>query len=93
MAVISNAQQTISTSGGDAKGSGGSSSFIIGQKAYINYYNVNGFVNQGVLQPFEFYCSSVAGKIVAPSAINIFNKTEPNVWVNSAGGNRSLFAN
>ena len=90
---ISKAQQTISTSGGDAKGSGGSASFTIGQQDYISYYNVNGFVNQGVQQPFEFYCSSVAGKIVAPSAINIFNKTVPNVWVNSAGGSPSLFAN
>ena len=40
IAVISNAQQTIATSGGDAKGSGGSASYTIGQQDYISLSNI-----------------------------------------------------
>ena len=36
IAVISNAQQTIATSGGDAKGNSGSASYTIGQQDYIS---------------------------------------------------------
>ena len=93
IAGISNAQQTISTSGGDAFGNGGSASYTIGQQDYISYYNASSFVNQGVQQPYEFYCSSIAGNIVAPTAINVFNKTVPNVLVSTVGASTSLFAN
>ena len=90
---ISKAQQTTATAGGDAKGNSGSASYTIGQQDYISYYNVNSFVNQGVQQPYEFYCSFIAGNIVAPSAINVFSKTVPNVLVNTVGATASLFAN
>ena len=89
----SEAQQITTTSGGDAKGNSGSASYTIGQQDYISYYNVNSFVNQGVQQPFEFYCSSIAGNIIAPTAINVFSKTVPDVLVYTVGGTPSLFAN
>ena len=91
--IITRAQQTISSTGGDAKGTGGSASYTIGQQDYISYYNTYGFVIQGVQQPFEIYSSIVSGKIVAPSAVNIFGKTVPNVWVNNLSGSSSLFSN
>lgn len=46
-------QQTIATSGGNASGSGGSSSNSIGQITYISANGSNGSINQGVQQPFE----------------------------------------
>ncbi len=93
MYSIGNAQQITTNAGGEAHGISGSASYTIGQQDFISYYNVNGFVNQGVQQPYEFYCSSITGNIVAPWAINVFSKTVPNVLVNMVGFDSSLFAN
>jgi Secretion system C-terminal sorting domain len=49
------AQQATVTSGGDATGSNGSSSYSIGQVAYLNATGTNGSINQGVQQPFEIF--------------------------------------
>jgi hypothetical protein len=46
-------QEAIPTSGGDATGSGGSSSYTVGQLVYTNNIG-SGTVIQGVQQPFEF---------------------------------------
>jgi hypothetical protein len=46
-------QETISTSGGDATGSGGSSSYSVGQLVYTTSTGI-GTVTQGVQQAFEF---------------------------------------
>jgi hypothetical protein len=51
--VFLNAQSTIATAGGDATGSGGSSSFTIGQILYNTISGSNGYVIQGVQQPYE----------------------------------------
>ncbi|MBK8806812.1 MAG: T9SS type A sorting domain-containing protein [Bacteroidales bacterium] len=51
-ALAVNAQQTISTTGGDAKGSGGSVSYTIGQTAYTAASSQNGSVSQGVQQAY-----------------------------------------
>lgn len=48
-------QKTLSTSGGDAQGSGGTVSYTIGQTDYVFQSGSNGSINQGVQQPFEFY--------------------------------------
>ena len=45
------AQETVPASGGEAKGSGGSVSYTVGQIFYTN----NGSVSQGVQQPYEIY--------------------------------------
>ncbi|MGC4130469.1 MAG: T9SS type A sorting domain-containing protein [Bergeyella sp.] len=49
------AQQAISASGGNATGSGGSSSYTVGQMAYNSYSSSAGSVNQGVQQPYEIF--------------------------------------
>ena len=46
-------QETLSTSGGNALGLGGSSSFTIGQVFYTSNTSSAGFVSQGVQQAFE----------------------------------------
>jgi len=47
------AQQTISTAGGEANGAGGTVSFTIGQMDYITLTSNSGIVSLGVQQPFE----------------------------------------
>ena len=47
------AQETIPASGGDAKGSGGSVSYSVGQLFYRIYPGTNGSVAEGVQQPWE----------------------------------------
>lgn len=47
------AQEAILASGGDATGSGGSSSYSVGQIVYTTYTSPNGSMAQGVQQPFE----------------------------------------
>jgi hypothetical protein len=47
------AQEAIAVSGGNASGTGGTSSYTVGQVAYCSYYESSGKVNQGVQQPFE----------------------------------------
>jgi hypothetical protein len=46
-------QTTISTTGGNATGSGGSVSYTIGQIFYNTFSGTNGIVAQGVQQPYE----------------------------------------
>ena len=50
-----NAQNTITSSGGDASGTGGSSSYSVGQIVYTSNTGTSGSVNQGVQQPYEIY--------------------------------------
>lgn len=47
------AQQAIPTTGGNATGSGGSMSYTIGQVAFTYQASLNGYVSQGVQQPYE----------------------------------------
>jgi len=47
------AQQTLPSSGGNATGSNGSSSYTIGQIAYHSYSSTAASVNEGVQQPYE----------------------------------------
>ena len=47
------AQQTLPATGGDATGSGGSSSYTVGQVAYTTNTALARSVSQGVQQPFE----------------------------------------
>lgn len=53
------AQETILSSGGDATGSGGTSSYSVGQIVYTTSIGSNGSMAQGVQQPFEI--SAVLG--------------------------------
>jgi hypothetical protein len=47
------AQEAITTSGGNASGSGGSASYSVGQVVYTTDVGTNGSSAQGVQQPFE----------------------------------------
>jgi hypothetical protein len=47
------AQQVVTTSGGNASGSGGSVSYSVGQIVYTKNTGTNGSVAQGVQQPYE----------------------------------------
>lgn len=47
------AQETVPATGGDASGSGGSTSYTIGQVVYTTNTGGNGSVAQGVQQPYE----------------------------------------
>jgi hypothetical protein len=49
------AQESISTTGGNALGNGGSASFSIGEVAYQTITSTYGSVAQGVQQPYEIY--------------------------------------
>jgi len=48
-----NAQEVITSGGGNASGNGGSASYSIGQVVYATNNGTNGSVAQGVQQPFE----------------------------------------
>jgi hypothetical protein len=47
------AQQVVTTSGSNATGAGGTSSYTVGQVVYNTYTGTNGSAAQGVQQPFE----------------------------------------
>jgi len=51
------AQETVPATGGDATGSGGSSSYTLGQVVYTTNTGSNGSVAQGVQQPYEISTS------------------------------------
>jgi hypothetical protein len=46
-------QETITSTGGNATGSGGSVSYTVGQIAFSTFWGANGSVIQGVQQPYE----------------------------------------
>jgi len=47
------AQQTTDATGGEAIGTGGTASYSIGQVANIHITNSNGYINEGVQQPYD----------------------------------------
>jgi hypothetical protein len=51
--VVLQAQQVLTTSGGNASGSGGSVSYTVGQVVYTKNSGTNGSSAQGVQQPYE----------------------------------------
>ena len=68
------AQETVPATGGDATGSGGSSSYSVGQVVYTTNTGTNGSVAQGVQQPYEI--SIAAG--IEVTEINLELITYPN---------------
>lgn len=70
------AQEAVSTTGGDATGSGGNSSYTIGQVVYTTQTGTNGnSISQGVQQPFEI---SVITGIEEANGISLNISTYPN---------------
>ena len=54
------AQETVSATGDDATGSGGSSSYTVGQVVYTTNTGSNGSLSQGVQQAYEIYTVDVS---------------------------------
>ena len=69
------AQESISTTGGNASGSGGSASYSVGQMVYTTQTGTNGTLAQGVQQPFEI---SVVTGIEEAKGINLTVTAYPN---------------
>lgn len=68
------AQESIPATGGDATGTGGSSSYTVGQVIYTTNTGTNGSVAQGVQQPYEI--STTTG--VNETTINLKMSVYPN---------------
>ncbi len=73
------AQETVPATGGDATGSGGSSSYTVGQVVYTTNFGTNGSSAQGVQQPYEI--STTIGLDVVE--INLELTAFPNPTTNS----------
>jgi len=69
------AQETISTSGGEATGAGGTASYTVGQVFYQTHSGDNGSVAEGVQQPFEI---SVVTEIESIKGVELNIAAYPN---------------
>lgn len=69
------AQQVVTTSGGNASGSGGSVSYSVGQVVYTKSIGTNGSSAQGVQQPYEI---SAVTAIEAAKDISLIFSVYPN---------------
>jgi hypothetical protein len=69
------AQETITSAGGNASGNGGSVSYTVGQLVYTTNTGSNGSVTQGVQQPFEI---SVISGIAEAKRISLNCSAYPN---------------
>jgi hypothetical protein len=58
------AQETISTTGGTAKGSGGTATFTIGQPFYQTHQGEGGSIAEGVQQPYEIYLETAVNDLI-----------------------------
>jgi len=76
-------QQTVTTIGGTASGTGGTVTYTVGQTAWNNYSGTGGYLNQGVQQPWEI---STATAIENCEDISLVL----NVYPNPAGGSFNL---
>lgn len=68
-----NAQETLSSAGGNATGSGGSISYTVGQVFYNSFSGETGSIAQGVQQPFEISLLLVTQKITLSEGWNILS--------------------
>ena len=75
---VINAQETVTTTGGEASGIGGSSSYTVGQVVYTTNTGANGSVTQGVQQPYEIYVTTGVNQ----TAINLEMIVYPNPTTN-----------
>ena len=62
---LSHAQETIPSTGGNASGTGGATSYTVGQLVYSTNISTTGSVSQGVQQAFEFQTLSNPGLLAA----------------------------
>ncbi len=69
------AQTSVSTTGGNTSGSGGTTSYSVGQVVYIINTGANGSVAQGVQQPFEI---SVVTELEEAKGVTLMVTAYPN---------------
>jgi len=74
-AAFSNAQQTVSATGGNGTGSGGTVSYTSGQTSYKSLMNNSGTVTEGIQQPFEI---QIVTKLNVPREITLECEAYPN---------------
>ena len=86
--VIVQGQGTISATGGNATGSGGSVSYTVGQVACQTLSGTTGTVTQGVQQPFEIYV--VSGAKGEQETVPESPVAESSVYPNPTSGNIRL---
>ena len=79
LGLTAQAQQAITTTGGNASGSGGSVSYSVGQMVYKTTNGSLGTVAQGVQQPYEI--SIVLG--IEDNSVNLKLTAYPNPTTNS----------
>ena len=89
-AMGTKAQESITSSGGDASSSAGSISYSIGQIVYTTVSKINGSISQGVQQVFEIsVVSNIEEASVASLSISLFpNPT--NEYVNLKVDNTNI---
>jgi hypothetical protein len=78
-AICMQAQEATVSAGGDATGTGGSSSYSVGQVVYTTNTGANGSMAQGVQQPYEI--SATTG--IDVKEINLDFTVYPNPTVNN----------
>jgi len=59
------AQESVNATGGDASGSGGSTSYSVGQVVYTTNTGANGTVEQGVQRPIEISVKGINLTVLA----------------------------
>jgi hypothetical protein len=68
LSVLSEAQVSLVTAGGNVSNSSGSVSYSIGQVSYSHVESTSGSINEGVQQPYELFAVTVAESL---SDINV----------------------
>ena len=66
------AQQTVTSSGGDASGSGGTAAYSVGQVVYTSNQSANGSVNQGVQQAYEIFSVGLDDKALSENSFSLY---------------------
>ncbi len=69
------AQQSVSASGGEAAGAGGTVNYTVGQVVYNSYTETAGTITQGVQQPYEIF---IYNGLEEAEAINLICSAYPN---------------
>ncbi len=69
------AQTSVTATGGNASGSGGSASYTVGQVVYQSHFGASGSVAQGIQQPYEI---SVVTAIKEATGITLSVSAYPN---------------
>ena len=66
------AQETVTTSGGDATGTGGTASYSVGQVIYTTATGTNGSIAQGVQQPYEISVTTGVNKTTINLELSVY---------------------